>query len=170
MFTLPFSFSSLSLTLPQSSTLRRQTLKLRFHWRARPLLRSLRHGIVAIDSDLETCFSSDISWLPSVTTTYPVDRITRILERQCICVRPSFTLFHVSFSVSLSFSALLPPLRYISRLVSFAFTINSLVFTRCSCVCSSRFYLYFVACAKIHSSHFYCIEKINAFGLIKEFF
>lgn len=82
-------------------------------------------------------------------------------------VHPFSRLF---LCLSLSFSALLPPLRYISRLVSFAFTINSLVFTRCSCVCSSRFYLYFVACSKIHSSHFYCIEKINAFGLIKEFF
>jgi len=44
------------------------TLKPRFHGRAKPLSRSLRHGIVAIDSDLETCFSLDISWPLPVTT------------------------------------------------------------------------------------------------------
>lgn len=165
--------------LSQPSTLWR-TLKPCFHWRARPLLRSLRHGIVAIDSDLETCFSSDISWLPSVTTTYPVDRITRILERQCICVRPSFTLFHVSFSVSLNFSALLPPRCYISRIVPFALAINSSIFTRhvhafaplvfiyiFFCLSSNPFipfllhlYVHYI-CIKIN----YVIEKINAIGL-----
>lgn len=65
----PFSFLSICLSPsahPQATLCR--TLKPRFHGRAKPLSRSLRHGIVAIDSDLETCFSSDISWPPSVTT------------------------------------------------------------------------------------------------------
>lgn len=123
--------------LPQA-TLRR-TLKPHFHRRAKPLSCSLCHGIVAIDSDLETYFSSDISWPPrGYDHHWTVNWITRILGRRCASNSRS------PFFTSLS--------SYVSRgirVITSASLCSSLLNAPCLYICD-RYLLSFVTFVPSH--------------------